>query len=98
MSALRSGEARLVGQALSNDLQPAALSLFPALRKTLAAGLELGALGALVAGSGPTCVFLAASADRALDLAVSLSGAGVCRSVARVTGPVAGAAVVRPSK
>jgi 4-diphosphocytidyl-2-C-methyl-D-erythritol kinase len=98
MSALRSGDARQVGRALSNDLQPAALSLFPALRKTLAAGLELGALGALVAGSGPTCVFLAASADRALDLAVSLSGAGVCRSVARVTGPVSGAAVVPPAK
>jgi 4-diphosphocytidyl-2-C-methyl-D-erythritol kinase len=98
MSALRSGDARLVGQTLSNDLQPAALSLFPSLRKTLAAGLELGALGALVAGSGPTCVFLAASADRALDLAVSLSGAGVCRAVARVTGPVAGAAVLPPAK
>ena len=98
MSALRSGDARLVGRALSNDLQPAALSLFPALRKTLAAGLELGALGALVAGSGPTCVFLAASADRALEMAVSLSGAGVCRSVARATGPVAGAAIVPPSK
>ncbi len=98
MSALRSGEARLVGQALSNDLQPAALSLFPALRKTLAAGLELGALGALVAGSGPTCVFLAAGPNRALDLAVSLSGAGVCRSVARVTGPVSGAAIVPSSK
>ncbi len=98
MSALRSGDARLVGRALSNDLQPAALSLFPALRKTLAAGLELGALGALVAGSGPTCVFLAASADRALDLAVSLSGAGVCRSVARVTGPVTGAAVVSAAR
>jgi 4-diphosphocytidyl-2-C-methyl-D-erythritol kinase len=94
MSALRSGDARQVGRALSNDLQPAALSLFPALRKTLAAGLELGALGALVSGSGPTCVFLAASANRALDLAVSLSGAGVCRSVARVTGPVPGAAVI----
>ena len=94
MSALRSGDARLLGRALSNDLQPAAISLFSALRKTLAAGLELGALGALVAGSGPTCVFLAANADRALDLAVSLSGAGVCRSVARVTGPAPGAAVV----
>ena len=94
MSALRSGEARRVGRALSNDLQQAALSLFPPLRKTLAAGLELGALGALVSGSGPTCVFLAASAERALDLAVSLSGAGVCRSVARVTGPVPGAVVV----
>ena len=98
MTALRSGDARRVGRALSNDLQPAALSLFPSLRKTLAAGLELGALGALVAGSGPTCVFLAASADRALDLAVSMSGAGVCRSVARVTGPVPGAAVVPPAK
>ena len=97
MSALRSGEARQVGRALSNDLQPAALSLVPALRKTLAAGLELGALGALVSGSGPTCVFLAASANRALDLAASLSGAGVCRSVARVSGPVAGAAVVAAS-
>ncbi len=94
MSALRSGDARMLGRALSNDLQPAALSLFPALRKTLAAGLELGALGALVSGSGPTCVFLAASADRALDLAVSMSGAGVCRSVARVTGPVPGAAIL----
>ncbi len=94
MSALRSGDAGLVGRALSNDLQPAALSLFPALRKTLAAGLELGALGALVAGSGPTCVFLAASAERALDLAVSMSGAGVCRSVARVTGPVPGAVII----
>jgi 4-diphosphocytidyl-2-C-methyl-D-erythritol kinase len=94
MSALRSGDANRLGPALSNDLQPAALSLFPALRKTLAAGLELGALGAVVAGSGPTCVFLAPNADRALDLAVSLSGAGVCRSVARVVGPVPGAVIV----
>jgi 4-diphosphocytidyl-2-C-methyl-D-erythritol kinase len=98
MSALRSGDASRVGQQLSNDLQPAALSLFPALRKTLTAGLELGALGALVAGSGPTCVFLAASAERALELAVSLSGAGVCRSVARVSGPAPGAAVVSVAK
>ena len=94
MSALRAGDARRVGPRLSNDLQPAAVSLVPALHRTLAAGLELGALGALVAGSGPTCVFLAASAERALDLAVAISGAGVCRSVARVTGPVPGAAVV----
>jgi 4-diphosphocytidyl-2-C-methyl-D-erythritol kinase len=94
MSALRTGDAARVGRRLSNDLQQAAVSLFPALRKTLTAGLELGALGALVAGSGPTCVFLAANAERALELAVSLSGAGVCRSVARVSGPVPGAAVV----
>ncbi len=94
MSALRTGNAARVGQRLTNDLQAAAVSLFPALRKTLTAGLELGALGALVAGSGPTCVFLAANPERALELAVSLSGAGVCRSVARVSGPAHGAAVV----
>jgi 4-diphosphocytidyl-2-C-methyl-D-erythritol kinase len=98
MAALRSGDAVRVGQRLSNDLQPAALSLFPALRKTLTAGLELGALGALVAGSGPTCAFLAANAERALKLAVSLSGTGVCRSVARVSGPAPGAAVVSAGK
>jgi len=97
MAALRSGDAARVGQRLSNDLQPAAVSLFPALRKTLTTGLEFGALGALVAGSGPTCVFLAANAERALKLAVSLSGAGVCRSVARVSGPVPGAAVISAS-
>lgn len=94
MGALRSGEPEAVGRALSNDLQPAAISLFPALRKTLAAGRELGALGAIVAGSGPTCVFLAPDAKRAVDLAVSLSGAGVCRAVARAAGPVPGASIV----
>ncbi len=48
---------------LSNDLQPAALSLQPLLRRALAAGKELGALGAVVSGSGPTCAFLAEDAD-----------------------------------
>jgi 4-diphosphocytidyl-2-C-methyl-D-erythritol kinase len=95
MTALRAGDPVRVGKALSNDLQPAALTLFPALRKTLAAGTDLGALGALVSGSGPTCLFLARNAARALDLAAALSGAGVCRSVATVTGPVPGAGSVR---
>ena len=94
MAALRSGHPDAVGDTLSNDLQPAAISLFPALRKTLAAGRELGALGAIVAGSGPTCAFLAADAERAVDLAVSLSGAGVCRAVARAAGPVPGVSIV----
>ena len=93
MAALRSGDPAAVGRALSNELQPAAISLFPQLRQTLAVGRELGALGAIVAGSGPTCVFLAPDAERAVDLAVSLSGAGVCRAVARAAGPVPGAAI-----
>ncbi|MBV9444448.1 MAG: 4-(cytidine 5'-diphospho)-2-C-methyl-D-erythritol kinase [Streptosporangiaceae bacterium] len=93
MGALRAGDPGRVGRALSNDLQPAALALFPALRKTLTAGREFGALGALVSGSGPTCAFLARSAQRALDLAVSLSGTGVCRSVLTASGPVPGATI-----
>jgi 4-diphosphocytidyl-2-C-methyl-D-erythritol kinase len=96
MTALRAGDPVKVGRALGNDLQPAALGMFPALRKTLAAGKEFGALGALVAGSGPTCFFLAANARRSLDLAVALTGAGVCRTVVQATGPAPGAAVIPP--
>jgi 4-diphosphocytidyl-2-C-methyl-D-erythritol kinase len=94
MGALRGGDPLRLGQALSNDLQAAALALFPALRKTLAAGREAGALGGLVSGSGPTCLFLARDAEHATELAVRLSGAGVCRTVARATGPAPGATVI----
>ena len=94
MAALRSASPAAVGPLLANDLQPAAISLRPGLRRTLAAGRELGAIGAMVSGSGPTCAFLAADAGHARDLAVSLTGAGVCRAVVRVHGPVPGAAVV----
>jgi 4-diphosphocytidyl-2-C-methyl-D-erythritol kinase len=94
MAALRAGDPERLGRSLSNDLQAPAVSLFPALRKTLEAGREFGALGALVSGSGPTCFFLARGATHATDLAVALSGAGVCRSVARATGPVPGALVI----
>jgi 4-diphosphocytidyl-2-C-methyl-D-erythritol kinase len=94
MAALRSGAPELLGAALSNHLQVPAVSMFPALRKTLAAGIEFGALGALVSGSGPTCFFLAGSAGQAADLAVALSGAGVSRAVATATGAVAGASLV----
>jgi 4-diphosphocytidyl-2-C-methyl-D-erythritol kinase len=95
MSALRAGDAERLGAALSNDLQAPAVSMFPALRKTLAAGIDFGALGGLVSGSGPTCFFLAGNAARANDIAVALSGAGVCRAVATAVGPVSGASVVR---
>jgi 4-diphosphocytidyl-2-C-methyl-D-erythritol kinase len=94
MGALRAGDPLRLGQALSNDLQAPALALFPALRKTLAAGREAGALGALVSGSGPTCLFLARDAGHATDLAIQLSGAGVCRTVARASGPASGATVI----
>ena len=94
MSALRAGGPVRLGAALANDLQRPAIALFPALRKTLSAGREFGALGALVSGSGPTCYFLARDEDHGADLAVSLSGAGVCRTAATATGPAPGASVV----
>ena len=95
MTALRSGDPARVGPLLTNDLQPAALSLQPDLRRTLAEGREHGALGAIVSGSGPTCAFLARDAAHARELAVLLTGAGVCRAAARASGPVPGATVVR---
>ncbi len=94
MNALRSGDPRLLAQALSNDLEPAALDLQPRLRTVLQTGLEYGALGALVSGSGPTCAFLVGDESAAIDLSVSLSAEGVCRAVRRATGPVIGARVV----
>jgi 4-diphosphocytidyl-2-C-methyl-D-erythritol kinase len=95
MTALRSGDPTRVGPLLTNDLQPAALSLKPDLRRTLAAGREHGALGAIVSGSGPTCAFLARDAAHARELAVLLTGSGVCRAAARASGPVPGATVLR---
>jgi len=94
MDALTAGDPVKLGAALSNDLQDPALTLFPELRKTLAAGREAGARGALVSGSGPTCFFLADSAEHAAKLASALEGAGVCRRALTATGPVAGATVV----
>lgn len=94
MTALRSGDARLLGQALSNDLQEAAFSLLPRLRGVVEAGLEYGALGGLVSGSGPTVAFLVDGAEGALDLAVALTASGVADEVKRAVGPVHGAHVV----
>jgi 4-diphosphocytidyl-2-C-methyl-D-erythritol kinase len=94
MNALRSGDPRLLGAALSNDLQPAALDLQPRLRTVLETGLEYGALGALVSGSGPTCAFLVESESAAVDLSVSLSAEGLCRAIRRATAPVVGARIV----
>ena len=94
LAALRAEQPAVLGRTLANDLQPAALSLRPGLRRTLVAGDDEGALGGIVSGSGPTCVFLASDADHAVDLAARLSGWGVCRTVRTAYGPVPGARVV----
>jgi 4-diphosphocytidyl-2-C-methyl-D-erythritol kinase len=98
MQGLRSGDAAVIGRELSNDLQPAALSLAPDLAATLAVGADYGALGSVVSGSGPTIAFLVSDAERALDLTVALTASGVCDAVHRVTGPVHGARSVDPPR
>jgi 4-diphosphocytidyl-2-C-methyl-D-erythritol kinase len=94
MTALRSSDPVAVGQHLMNDLQAAALALRPDLRRALADGREFGAVGAMVSGSGPTCMFLAQDPAQAREIAVSLTGAGSCRAAAVASGPVPGAAIV----
>jgi 4-diphosphocytidyl-2-C-methyl-D-erythritol kinase len=94
MHALRSADAKALGKALQNDLQPAACSIRPALRLVLDVGMDYGALGGIVSGSGPTVAFLAEDEDHALDLVVALTSSGVVGNVVRATGPVVGATVI----
>ena len=94
LAALAAGDPEQLAPLLGNELQAAAVSLNPALRKALRAGVEAGALAGLVSGSGPTCAFLCASAASAVDVGTQLSGAGVCRTVRVASGPVPGARVV----
>jgi 4-diphosphocytidyl-2-C-methyl-D-erythritol kinase len=94
VEALASGDPRQLALLLGNDLQAAAVSLRPGLRRTLRAGVEAGALAGTVSGSGPTCAFLCADAESALSVAAQLAGAGVCRTVRVAHGPVPGARVI----
>lgn len=94
--ALAAGDTAALGAELINDLEPAALALRPQLRDVLAAGIDLGAIGAVVSGSGPTCAFLAANELDATSIAVGMSSMGLCRGVRRVCGgSVPGAQILR---
>ena len=94
LAALAGGSPRELAALLGNDLQAAALSLNPALRRTLRAGAEAGALAGIVSGSGPTCAFLCESATAAVDVGTELASVDVCRTVRVASGPVHGARVV----
>jgi 4-diphosphocytidyl-2-C-methyl-D-erythritol kinase len=94
LAALAAGDPHQLAPLLGNEMQAAAVSLDPALRRALRAGVEAGALAGIVSGSGPTCAFLCDSADSAVDVGTQLSGAGVCRTVRVASGPVPGARVV----
>lgn len=96
LEALAGGDPRQLALSLGNDLQVAAVSMAPELRRTLRAGVDAGALAGIVSGSGPTCAFLCGSADAAIETATELAGLGVCRTVRVAHGPVPGARVVDP--
>jgi 4-diphosphocytidyl-2-C-methyl-D-erythritol kinase len=94
LAALAAGDPEQLAPLLGNEMQAAAVSLNPGLRRALRAGVKAGALAGIVSGSGPTCAFLCTSAASAVDVGAELSGAGVCRTVRVATGPVPGARVV----
>ncbi len=94
LAALRTGDPVALGRALSNDLQEPAFALRPALRRVVLTGRELGALGGVVSGSGPTVALLARSPEHATALAAALAAEDLCRSVRVAEGPVPGARVV----
>ncbi|MFL5885932.1 MAG: 4-(cytidine 5'-diphospho)-2-C-methyl-D-erythritol kinase [Thermoleophilaceae bacterium] len=69
--------AEAIAGALENDLQAAALALRPELEGTLAALTEAGALGTIVAGSGPTVFGVFGDPEGAEGAAAKIQGAMV---------------------
>ncbi|MEU1080375.1 4-(cytidine 5'-diphospho)-2-C-methyl-D-erythritol kinase [Streptomyces sp. NPDC005908] len=94
LDALAEGDPDALAAAVTNDLQPAALSLFPELTDTLAAGRAAGALAALVSGSGPTTAFLARDEQAAEKIAAELRPLATSRTARTAPGPVPGATVL----
>lgn len=94
LQSVASGEIKTAAKYFENDLQDAALSLRPDLRRVLEAGTEAGAWAAIVSGSGPTLAFLAKSASAALDLSIELQASGLVTRTALASGPVPGTQVI----
>ena len=72
LAALRTDDAKALAPLLRNDLQSAAVSLRPDLTDVLEEGMKSGALGGIVSGSGPTCVFLTEDHIKAKVLRVTM--------------------------
>jgi len=93
MQALRGHDVADLGAALCNDLQEAALRLRPELRTALERGRAESAYGAILSGSGPSCLFLCEGRSHAARVAEGLSAQGL-GPVSYAPGPVRGARVV----
>lgn len=77
--ALVSGDPMDVAHTMGNDLQPAATSVIPSLRRVIQAGSRAGALGVIVAHQGPACAVLCADESHACTVQAELAGSGVVR-------------------
>ncbi|MEA2347026.1 MAG: 4-diphosphocytidyl-2-C-methyl-D-erythritol kinase [Thermoleophilaceae bacterium] len=71
----------ILAAAMENDLEPAALSLRPGLVATLEALESVGALGAQVTGSGPTCFGVFDGEAEAGRAAAELADSGMAQAV-----------------
>ena len=96
LNALARGQIEQVAAELANDLQAAALDLRPELRPLLLSGLNAGALGAVLSGSGPTIAFLCATQRAAQGVAEHLSDTDGLRAVRYARGPAPGAQIAAP--
>ena len=94
MEALRSHDLEKLALSLHNDLEPAALRMRPALAEVLATGIEETALGAMLSGSGPSCLFLCSGPEHAQQVAAGLRAAGHA-AVSVAKGPASGTRVER---
>lgn len=74
LHALRTEDPEALGAALHNDLEEAVFALRPRLRDRRQALLDADALGAVVTGSGPTLIALAADRGHAEDIVAEIGG------------------------
>jgi 4-diphosphocytidyl-2-C-methyl-D-erythritol kinase len=97
LQALSSGDPELLGGSLHNDLQAAAFALHPGLEPVVEAAERLGALGAVVSGSGPTIAALVRDEAHGRSLAAGLMAGGLVESCLVVRGSAPGASVLEES-
>lgn len=94
LAALRNHDIKGLGAALSNDLQATSFRLRPELEQSLLHGLESSAHGAIVSGSGPSCLFLCEGRAHAQQVGGALNAAEI-GAVSFARGPVPGPRVIR---
>ena len=77
LAAMKITSAQELAGLMANDLEPATLALMPALSDLKAKLEELGALKAMVSGSGPTVAALFESSERCVEVAKLLNSHGI---------------------